>query len=188
MTVNELLRLPADASQATIQERVVQLVQNETDLLEVTGKDTVAAAMGTVIAQKDAATELEKARKSLAEWEARSAQDEAAALKREIDALVKGCIHDGRISVKDTERQAQLVRHGEKFGIESLRETVAMMTPRPVRQYQAPPPANTDAARAKAMADYRKSNPEASTLDAYIALSASHPALFSDAGSAGVEE
>lgn len=180
MTVNELLRLPADASQATIQERVVQLVQNETDLLEVTGKDTVAAAMGTVIAQKDAATELEKARKSLAEWEARSAQDEAAALKREIDAVVKGCIHDGRISVKDVERQAQLVRHGEKFGLESLRETVAMMSPRPVRQYQAPIPVNTDAARTKAMADYQKANPSASKLEAYVELSKKNPTLFSE--------
>lgn len=180
MTINELLGLPAEASQAQIAERTMQLVQNERDLLEVTGKDTIAAAMGVVLAQKEAASELEKARKSLADWEAKTAQEEAAALKREIESVVKGAIHDGRISVKDTDRQAQLVRHGEKFGIDSLRETVAMMSPRPVRQYQAPVPGNTDAARAKAIAEYQKANPGASTLDAYVALSTSNPALFSE--------
>lgn len=180
MTVNELLRLPADASQAQIQERVMQLAQNETDLLEVTGKDTIASAMGAVIAMKDAATELEKARAAVKSWEDRAAADEASALKRQIEDTVKACILDGRIAMKDTERQAQLVRHGEKFGIESLRETVAMMSPRPVRQFQAPPPQNAAAAQMRAMDDWMKANPGKSRGEAYIALSASNPALFGE--------
>lgn len=180
MTVNELLGMSADAGQAQIMERVMQLVQNERDLLEVTGKDTVAAAMGAVIASKDAATELEKARDAVASWEAKAAQDEASALKKEINSLVEKCILDGRISIKDTERQAQLVRHGEKFGIESLRETVAMMTPRPVRQYQAALPVSSEAARSKAISEYQRANPNTSVLDAYVALSKSNPALFSE--------
>jgi hypothetical protein len=180
MTVNELLGLPADATQGQIAERTMQLVQNEKDLLEVTGKDTVAAAMGVVIAQKESATELDKARAAVKEWEDQARADESAALKREIEGVVKGAIHDGRISIKDVERQAQLVKHGEKFGIESLRETVAMMSPRPVRQFQAVTPGNSVAAQMAAIEQFKKSNPGATTADAYVALSKSNPALFSE--------
>lgn len=180
MTVNELLGLSADANQAAITDRVVQLVQNEKDLLEVTGKDTVAAALGVVIAQKDAATELEKARALIADYDAKAQADEAASLRRQIDAVVASCIHDGRVSIKDTERQAQLVRHGEKFGLESLKETVAMLTPRPVRQFQVPVPQNSTKAQMKAIEDYKAANPGTSTMDAYTALAAKNPALFAD--------
>jgi hypothetical protein len=166
----------------------MQLAQNESDLLEVTGKDTIAAAMGVVLAQKEAASELEKARKALAEWEQRTAHEEAAALKRDIDAVVKGAIHDGRISIKDTDRQAQLVRHGEKFGIDSLRETVAMMSPRPVRQFQAPPPANTIQSQLSAIEKFKKENPGKTSADAYLALSQTSPALFADTAGVAVEE
>lgn len=182
MTVNELLGLSADANQAAIQDRVMALVQNEKDLLEVTGKDTVAAALGVVIAQKDAATELEKARAAVATWEQRAHDEESAALKTAIDACVQGAVLDGRISVKDTERQAQLVKHGEKFGIESLRETVAMLSPRPVRAYQAPMLGNSEEAQMRAIDEYKRANPGVSTGDAYVALAAKHPALFSREG------
>ncbi len=182
MTVNELLGLSADANQAAITDRVVALVQNEKDLLDVTGKDNIAAALGVVIAQKDAATELEKARAAVATWEQRAHSEECAALKSAIDNCVQGAILDGRISVKDIERQAQLVKHGEKFGIDSLRETVAMLTPRPVRSYQAPIHGNSEESQLRAIDEYKRANPGVSTGDAYIALAAKHPALFSQEG------
>lgn len=180
MTVNELLGLPADAGQAQIMERTLQLVQSEKDLLEVTGKDKVADALGFVIAQKDAATELEKARAALTEWEQREHAREANELKDKIGTIVQRAILDGKLSVKDTERQAQLVRHGEKFGVESLEQTVALMAGRPVRQFQAPTPANSVQAQMAVIEAYKKAHPEASTADAFVACAQSNPALFAE--------
>ncbi len=162
MTVNELLGLSAEANQTQILDRVMGLVQNERDLLELTGAKDVGAAMGTFIAQKEAATELAKAREEIAKFEAAARADEATALKTKIDSIVQGAVLDGRISAKDEERKKQLVRHGEKFGVESLTETVAMLSPRPVRQFQAP----------VAVGD-----PEVQRLNAYNALKAANPGI-----------
>lgn len=188
MTVNELLGLSADASQTQIMERTLQLVQSEKDLLKITGKEKVADAFGFIIAQKDAATELEKARTALSEWEQREHAREATERKDKIDAIVKRAIVDGRLSVKDTERQAQLVSHGEKFGIESLEQTVGLMSPRPVRQFQAPPPGDTVKAQLVAIDRWCKENPGKSRAEAYAALSAAQPDLFGGEGVAVSEE
>lgn len=188
MNINTLIGLKDDASEDAVSERVVSLARIERRLLEVTAKETVADAMSVLIAAKDASVELDKARKSLKEWEDRHARDEMEGKRRQIASIVECAVLDGRVSLKNVDRLEQLKRHGEEYGIEALKTAVSLMEPRPVRQYQAPPPANTVKAQLAAIDRYKADNKGATTADAYVALSASNPALFSDAGSAGAEE
>lgn len=182
MNVNTIIGLKDDAAESDVEERIVALASLERNLLETTGADTVAAAMGLVIAAKNAATENETLRKSLSEWEERHARDEADQKAKAIDAIVEKAILDGRVSVKDTARIEQLTKHGQTYGAEALQATVAMLQPRPARVYQAPPPGNNLAEQLRAIADYKEKHPGASTADAYIALAAEKPALFAEGG------
>lgn len=180
--VNKVLGLKDDAEEGQTTHRVMALVANEKELLSITGKSTPGEALGALIAMKDAAVELEKARASLRDWEERAARDEADEKRKQIDAIVEGAIVDGRVSLKDVEKIAQLKRHGERYGIEALNTAVSMISPRPRPLYMAPPPASTVKEQLKAVEEYKKANPGATTSDAYIALAGSAPALFSNIG------
>lgn len=188
MNISTLIGLKDGATEDEVSERVISLGRIERRLLEVTGKDSVADAMSVLIAAKDASVELEAARKSLREWEERHTREEMDSKRKTIATIVEGAVIDGRVSLKNVERQEQLRRHGEEYGIEALRTAVSLMEPRPVRQYQAPPPANTIKAQMAAIEKYKKDNPTATAADAYVALSQSQPAMFADTTGSAVEE
>lgn len=188
MHIGTLIGLKDDASEDQINERVISLGRVERRLLEVTGKETVADAMSVLIAAKDSAVELEKSRKMLKEWEDRHARDEMDGKRKQIASIVESAVIDGRVSLKNVERLEQLKRHGEEYGIEALKTAVSLMEPRPVRQFQAPPPVNTVKAQMAAMEKYVKDNPGKTASDAYIALSQSSPAMFADTSGVAVEE
>ncbi len=180
--VNKVLGLKDDAEEGQTTHRVMSLVANEKELMSITGKSTAGEAIGAVIAMKDAATELDKTRLALREWEERAARAEADEKRKQIDTIVETAIFDGRVLLTDTDKIAQLKRLGERHGIEALNVTVSMMSRRPQPLYQAPPPANTVREQLKAIDDFKKSHPNATTADAYVALSAQNPALFSNIG------
>lgn len=174
-----VIGLKDDASEGEVEERVVSLMSLEKQVLEFTGKSTVAEAMSLVIKAKDLEVKLAAAEKANAEWEEREAIKRATEEKTAIDAAIDGAVTSGRISLRDTEGQAKLRKFGETFKIEALRQHIEMLPARPARVYQAPVQANTAAAQMAAIEDYKKANPGTSTADAYVALAAERPALFS---------
>ncbi len=181
MNVNSIIGLKEDASEHETGDRVVALANIEKQLLEFTGKGSVAEAMSLVISAKDTAVKLAAAEKALGEWETREAQTRAIEEQKAIDAAIDGAISTGRVSLRDTEGVAKLRKFGETFKFEALREHIAMLPSRPVRVYQAPAATNTEAAQLQAVNEYAKAN-NVSTADAYVALSAQRPALFSHEG------
>lgn len=188
MNISTLIGLKDDASEDEVSERVISLGRIERRLLEVTGKESVADAMSVLIAAKDAAVELDKARKQLTEWENRHAREEMETRRKAIDSIVESAVLDGRVSLKNVERQEQLRKHGEEYGVEALKTAVSLMEPRPVRQFQAPPPVNTVKAQLSAIEKWKKENPGKSAADAYVALSQTNPAMFADTAGVAVEE
>jgi hypothetical protein len=173
-----IVGLKDDAPEEDVESRVVALSRTEVRLLEITGKDNVGDAIGMVIAAKDSSVRLAAAEKSLHEWEERDARDKQELLSKQIATLVDSAVLEGRVSLRDTEKVRALTSQGEIYGIECLKNTIALLPARPVRVYQSPTPANVEAAQMAAVAEYKRSHPEASTGDAFVALAAKTPALF----------
>ena len=177
-----IIGLKDDAHESEIEGRVVALTRTEAKLLEITGKDNVGDAIGVVLTSKDAAVRLAAAEKALHEWEEREQAAKQEQLAKQISSMVDQAVLEGRVSLRDTDKIKALTAQGEAYGIECLKNTIAMLPSRPMRTYQAPPPANSEKAQLAAIEDYKKNHPGASTADAYIALSAERPALFAEGG------
>jgi hypothetical protein len=188
--LGSIVGLKDDASDDEIAERVVSLTRIERRLFEVTGKDNIGEAMAMFVAVKDAATQLDAERKINREWQERHAREQADNKSRTITALIEDAVLEGRVSLKNTDRIDQLRRLGEDYddNLKAMKAAISMMEPRPIRQFQAPPPVNTVQAQLKAIEDYKKAHPGATGGEAYVALAASSPALFSDVAGVAVEE
>ncbi len=177
MSFNAVIGLKDDASEQEAGDRIVSLATVEKQLLEFTGKSTVAEAMSLVISAKDTAVKLSAAEKALEEWHDRDEQTKALEEQKALDAAIDGAVSSGRVSLRDTEGLAKLKKFGETYKIEALREHIAMLPARPARVYQAPALANTEESRLRAVQDYAAAN-SLSIADAYVQLSAKNPSLF----------
>jgi phage I-like protein len=179
MPLNQIVGLKDEAPADEVEARVVSLARTEAEIIKVTGAANIGDALATVIAQKDAAVKLAAAEKSLREWQDAEERKLADARAVEIATVIDQAVLDGRVSLKDTEKLSTLKGLGEVHGVSALKTAVALMPARPARAYQAPAPANSVAEQLRAIEDYKKAHPGVSTADAYIALSAERPALFS---------
>lgn len=188
--LGSIVGLKDDATDDDIAERVVSLSRIEKRLFDVTGKDNIGEAMAVIVAAKDAATQLESERKLNRDWQERHAREQADAKAKTISALIEDAVLAGRVSLKNTDRIEQLRQLGEDYddNLKAMKAAISMMEPRPIRQFQAPPPVNTVKAQMAAMEKYVKDNPGKTASDAYIALSQSSPAMFADTAGAAVEE
>jgi phage I-like protein len=176
--LNKIVGLKDDASDDAVTDRVIALAGIEHRILEATGKDTLADAMIVVLAAKDSAVELQQLKKTVRDWEERHQHELAEEKANQIESVLQGALLEGRVSLKDTERLDRWRKHGDDFGVDSLKKLVAERDPRPVRVYQAPVFENTEESRMKAIRDYQKSHPDMSFQDAYVALAAERPSLF----------
>jgi len=172
MNISGIIGLKEDAPEGEIEGRVVALTNLEKQVLEFTGKATVAEAMSLVIAAKDNAVKLAAAEKALSEWEERDAQARAKEEGDAIAAAIDGAVSSGRISLKDTDGLQKLRLFGETYKINALREHIAMLPPRPVRAYQAPAPAgDPEVQKLRDYEAYKAANPGVDPLVAANAVS-----------------
>jgi phage I-like protein len=181
MTIANLIGLKDDAAEADVESRVLALKATETRLLEITGKDNVADAIGVVIAAKDATVKLATAEQSLREWQEAHASAEAAKAKSAITALVAGAADKKHYGVPREEFVRMASAHGETYGVPAL-ETLLASYPDRVRHIQVPVPVNTPAEQLRAVDEYQKAHPGATKADAYVALNAERPTLFAEGG------
>ncbi len=177
MNIATLIGLKEDAPEGDVEGRVVALARNEARLLEVTGKDNVADAIGEVIAAKDSALRLEAAERELHELHETRSTEEQTVKTKQIVSLVASAVDSKRYGVSREEFVKMLTAHGEEHGVEKLSTLIASY-PTKVRQYQAPAPVNTEAAQKAAIDEYKKSHPGASAGEAMVALAAERPSLF----------
>lgn len=185
--LSTVVGLKDDASEDQVTERVIALAHLERRILEATGAETIADAMVVVLSAKDSAGELQQLKATVRKWEERHASEAEAEKTRQIDGAIHTALLERRVSLKDTERLARWRKHGEDFGVDSLRKLIAERDPAPVRLYQAPAPRDAVKALEMAMDRWLQQNPGKSKADAYMALSQSSPSIFGDDGVA-VEE
>ncbi len=177
--IAKIIGLKEDASEDQVAERVIALAGIERRLLEATDTSGLADAMTVVLSYKDAASERDRYKQMCRDWQDQHEREAADEKKKAIDSIIHGALLEGRVSLKDSERIERWRKHGEEFGAEQLKKLVAERDPRPVRQFQAPIPANVEAEKMRLINEYKKSNPGTDTGDAYVACAAANPALFS---------
>jgi hypothetical protein len=190
VNLGSLIGLKDDASDDDIAERVVSLSRIEKRLFDVTGKDSLGEAMAVVVAAKDAQVQLDAERKLNREWQERHAREQADAKAKTINALIESAVLEGRVSLKNTNRIEELRALGHDYddNLKAMKSAISMLQPRPIRQFQAPPPVNTVAAQLGAIDKWKKDNPGKTSAEAYVALSQTSPALFADTAGVAVEE
>jgi len=171
--MKSIVGLKDDATEDDVQKRVEALAGAEKQLLELTGKSTVAEALEAVKASQRAT--------ALAVGEAEKLASRLAALEDdkwgvEINTAVK----EFRLTPAEAEEH------------KALKDVERDVARRLLSKRVPNKPAGTDVERKddavgdkattalKLMADFKKANPQASTADAYIACAAEHPALFTE--------
>ena len=180
----ETIGLKEGATEADVQARAESLVDTESRLLKLTGKDNVGDAFGELIANKDASVRLAAAESELRELHETIAASEHVKTASAISAMVDEAARTRRFGVSAEEFKKHLTEHGEAYGVEKLRSHIATYPVKVVHR-QAPPPINTEAARLEAVAEYKRSHPGATAGQAMVALAAERPSLFPEYSTGG---
>lgn len=166
-----LIGLKDDAPEGEIEGRAVSLAGLERDLLNATGADNIGAAMAAVVSLKSIAAENETLQKTIAEWQALRASEEAAEKKKTFDAVMLSCFENGKVSRKDEDQIARMTNLFEKHGLEALNACVAGLRGRPAPVYQAAMPTNIEEQKLRDYNALKAANPDMDPVAAGIAAS-----------------
>lgn len=161
-----LIGLKDDAPEGEIEGRAVSLAGLERDLLNATGAENIGAAMAAVVSLKSIAAENETLRKTVADWQALRASDEAAEKKKMFDAVMLSCFEAGKVSRKDEDQIARMTNLFEKHGIEALNACVAGLRGRPQPVYQAAMPTNIEEQKLRDYNAIKAANPGIDPIEA----------------------
>jgi phage I-like protein len=166
-----LIGLKDDAPEGEIEGRAVSLAGLERDLLNATGAENIGAAMAAVVSLKSIATENETLRKTVADWQALRATEEAAEKRKTFDAVMLSCFDSGKVSRKDEDQIARMTNLFEKHGIEALNACVAGLRGRPQPVYQAAMPTNVEEQKLRDYNAIKAANPGIDPVEAATVLS-----------------
>jgi phage I-like protein len=164
-----VIGLKDDAPEGEIEGRAVSLVGLERDLLNATGAENIGAAMAAVVSLKSIAAENETLRKTVADWQALRASEEAAEKRKTFDAVMLGCFESGKVSRKDEDQIQRMTNLFEKHGIEALNACVAGLRGRPQPVYQAAMSSNDEEQKLRDYNAYKAANPGVDPVAAAIA-------------------
>lgn len=178
MGIATLVGLKDDAKDDEVQSAVAALVDERQKFLQHTGKTSMGDAIAVFLAAEQAVKERDDLRAKVTEWETKFLRDEQESKQRQIAALVDSAVTEGRVGRDNADLLAKLKKQGEDFGVESLKFAIDLLPKRPARVFQAGPVADPIKAQLAAIDGYKREHEGASTADAVMALTVSHPALF----------